>query len=315
MPKVPINTSDKNHSLDLLFRSLDGLTVGDSFGERFFGPPLEVISAIRNRTLPDPPWRLTDDSVMAIGISKILKTYAQIKQDQLADLFAENYRADPHRGYGAMAHTILRNISHGLHWLPISSGAFNGTGSFGNGAAMRVAPLGAYFADQGLEKVVEQARLSAKVTHYHPEGIAGAIAVAVAAAHACSIKNPNQPDTGANLLEAVIKHTPKSRTRTGICRATEMLNTDSVEQAVQNLGNGSRISAQDTVPFCLWCAGKHPASYEEAMWTTVAGLGDRDTTCAIVGGIVSVIPNSEPIPSEWLRSREPLEVFLTSQTD
>ena len=58
---------------------------------------------------------------------------------------------------------------------------FGGEGSFGNGAAMRVAPLGAYFADE-LDAVVEQASFSAEVTHSHPEGIAGAIAVAVAAA-------------------------------------------------------------------------------------------------------------------------------------
>lgn len=54
-------------------------------------------------------------------------------------------------------------------------------GSMGNGAAMRVAPIGAYFADD-LDKVLSHARASAEVTHGHREGIAGAMATAVASA-------------------------------------------------------------------------------------------------------------------------------------
>jgi ADP-ribosylglycohydrolase len=72
------------------------------------------------------------------------------------------------------------------------------------------------------------------------------------------------------------------------------------------LGNGTRVSAQDTVPFALWCAARHLGDYEEALWQTVSGLGDRDTTCAIVGGIVAVSTGVEGIPGLWLRRREML---------
>jgi ADP-ribosylglycohydrolase len=58
---------------------------------------------------------------------------------------------------------------------------FDGMGSWGNGAAMRVAPLGAWFAED-LDTVVAEAIRSAQVTHAHPEAAAGAVAVAVAAA-------------------------------------------------------------------------------------------------------------------------------------
>ena len=58
---------------------------------------------------------------------------------------------------------------------------FEGQGSFGNGAAMRVAPVGAYFAGD-IGAVVEQAARSSVITHTHDEAIAGSIAVAVAAA-------------------------------------------------------------------------------------------------------------------------------------
>jgi ADP-ribosylglycohydrolase len=72
------------------------------------------------------------------------------------------------------------------------------------------------------------------------------------------------------------------------------------------LGSGWEVTAQDTVPFVLWCAGTHLADYTEALWTTVSGLGDRDTTCAIVGGIVAAHVGLKGLPAEWLRRREPL---------
>ncbi len=64
----------------------------------------------------------------------------------------------------------------------------------------------------------------------------------------------------------------------------------------------------DTVPFTMWCAARHLHDYEQAMWTTVSGLGDRDTTCAIIGGIVALSPLAT-IPATWQAAREPLEVM------
>lgn len=43
------------------------------------------------------------------------------------------------------------------------------------------------------------------------------------------------------------------------------------------------------------------------MWTTVAGLGDRDTTCAIVGGIVVLASGTESIPEPWRDACEPID--------
>jgi ADP-ribosylglycohydrolase len=79
-----------------------------------------------------------------------------------------------------------------------------------------------------------------------------------------------------------------------------------VATAVGVLGNGSQVSAQDTVPFVLWCAAQQLGDYEEALWLTVSGLGDRDTTCAMVGGIVACCAGAEAIPAAWRTAREPL---------
>jgi ADP-ribosylglycohydrolase len=58
------------------------------------------------------------------------------------------------------------------------------------------------------------------------------------------------------------------------------------------------------VPFCLWVSAHHLYDYEEALWTTITGGNDGDTTCAIVGSIV--VMASAPIPEAWLAAREPL---------
>ncbi|EEF61878.1 ADP-ribosylation/crystallin J1 [Pedosphaera parvula Ellin514] len=76
--------------------------------------------------------------------------------------------------------------------------------------------------------------------------------------------------------------------------------------AAVTLGNGSQVISSDTVPFTLWCAARYLHDYQEALWTTVAGYGDRDTTCAIVGGIVNLSTDATSIPAEWRDAREPL---------
>jgi ADP-ribosylglycohydrolase len=125
------------------------------------------------------------------------------------------------------------------------------------------------------------------------------MAVAVAAA----IAHPDDRPQGRAFLEEVLGYVPEGETRRGIERALD-IRPGEIEKAARQLGTGQFISAQDTVPFCLWSAAYHLEDYEAAMWHTVGGLGDRDTTCAIVGGIVALAAGG--IPGEWVDRREPL---------
>ena len=138
---------------------------------------------LRRRVTPDGCWRwpYTDDTVMAVSIVDVLARCGRIDQDSLAQAFAQRFVQEPDRGYGPGAIGLLRQIADGGDWRSLSRGMFGGQGSYGNGSAMRVGPVGAYFADD-LDACVSQARASALVTHAHPEAQAGAIAVALAAA-------------------------------------------------------------------------------------------------------------------------------------
>ena len=294
MSKLEMSFDEKDRYQHAL-RALEGLSVGDAFGEGFFTGAEVVEAMLTTRTLPDPIWRYTDDTMMTLSVMSVLREFGAIEQNSLATSFAQHYEYE--RGCGPSMHRLLAAIREGVAWQEVAAAQFAGQGSFGNGAAMRAAPIGAYFADN-LEKVVEQTTLASVVTHTHPEAVAGAIAVAVAAALALGYNSENRTATGEDFLEAIVVYVPESQVKSRLVRARGMLDA-STEFTVTVLGNGIQLSAQDTVPFALWCAGKNLYNYEEALWLAVSGLGDRDTICAIVGGVVALSAGVESIPATW----------------
>ena len=237
---------------------------------------------------------------MGKSVFECLEQHGRIVPDELARLFAEEYHRTPIRGYGTMAHTYLHAIGQGTPWQQATREVFDGKGSFGNGAAMRVGPVGAYFAGD-LKKVTDEAIQSAVVTHAHPEGQAGAVAVALAAAWA----SENPKGEGKAMLEFVLMNTPVGETRDNLERALDLSLESRPQEAAALLGSGQRIISQDTVPFALWCAARHLGSLSEALWATVAGEGDMDTTCAMVGSIVALCAENG-IPEDWRNHAEPL---------
>ena len=253
--------------------------------------------------MPPGEWAYTDDTEMAISIASTLKKHGRIDPDALAAKFSQRY--NPWRGYGAGAHVLMQALRRGADWRVEARQMFGGQGSYGNGAAMRIAPCGAFFADD-LEAARENAEISARVTHAHPEGVAGAAAVALAAALAFRI-GEGDPVSREQFFEKVVGSLPEGLTRDRIEKAAELSPSVSPTEAAGILGSGYQVSAQDTVPFTLWYAARHFDDYEEAFWATVSGLGDRDTTCAIVGGIVALSARRKGIPTSWLESREPLD--------
>lgn len=281
---------------DRAILSLTGLRVGDAFGEQFFQLPWASIEA---RQLPKGTWNWTDDTQMAFSIVEALLDRGEIDQDELARKFGERYQEQPWRGYGAGAMKLLSSFAEGAQWREEASALFE-DGSYGNGAAMRAAPIGGYFWGDP-ERAASEANKAAEVTHAHLEGKAGAVAVAAAAALA-----PMKPALrGKEYLTALAAYVPEGLTRAGIEEAMR-IGPEEHARAASVLGTGAQIAAFDTVPFCLWVVAHHGFDYEQALWSTVAGLGDRDTTCAIVGGIVAL---NADIPEQWLDRCEPLPGF------
>lgn len=202
--------------------------------------------------------------------------------------------------------TVSRMCGGGLRslWKALGrDGAWGG--SFGNGSAMRVAPVGAYFFDD-LDKTVTMATASAKVTH--PEGIAGAVAVAVATAVAVCGRGRSVDSVAAKIWNEVCLRVSDGRTAAGLRDARALSSEMSAQEAARLLGNGSENTCMDTVPFCVWNACRCLSDFREAIISTIEVGGDCDTNAAIVGGIVAGFGGRQAIPESWIAGREALRV-------
>jgi ADP-ribosylglycohydrolase len=239
---------------------------------------------------------------MALSVVHEVVSHGAVDPARLIADFAVRFEIG--RGYGAATRDLLHDVRLGVADPDAAAAMFGGRGSFGNGAAMRVAPLGAYFAAD-LDRVALEAERSAITTHRHREGIDGAIAVAIAAALAVRSRGSAPPGAEA-FLDGVVRSTPPGRVRDAIGRAVGVPSGAASSEAAAILGSGSEISALDTVPFALWAVAGSLDSFEETFWRTVAGLGDRDTTCAIACGISAARVGRVGVPDLWRDRREPL---------
>ncbi|MFD9887304.1 ADP-ribosylglycohydrolase family protein [Streptomyces alboflavus] len=287
--------------------SLRGLAVGDALGSQFFTPAHYPL--LKRRELPEGPWPWTDDTEMACSVLSVLAAHGRIDQDELARSFAEHHHVE--RGYGPAVNQLLGRIRDGGDWRELASALFKGQGSWGNGASMRIAPLGAWYADDP-EQATHQAEISAYPTHQHREAVVGAMAVAAAAALAADPAGPPAPKA---LLDGVIDLVPRSAVGAGLRRARDMLDYGDAGTVAAVLGCGRRTTAHDTVPFALWSAARALGDYETGFWVTVRVGGDMDTTCAIVGGVVAAGAGAGADvggapPAAWLERTEPLPAWV-----
>ncbi|MFJ2861411.1 ADP-ribosylglycohydrolase family protein [Kitasatospora sp. NPDC087314] len=283
--------------------ALDGLSVGDAFGAQFF-VPATAAAHFADRTDPPGPWPWTDDTEMACSVYAAHTERGTIDTVDLTQAFA--LRHDFDRGYGPAANRLLRLVREGGDARVLAAELFDGQGSYGNGAAMRVAPLGAACAGD-LDEVVRLAAETAVITHTHPQAVDGAIAVAVAAAFAVRARTETMTPSG--FLTKVRHYTPSGAVHDALAEAAALLAEPDPSVAARVLGNGSRTSAADTVPYALWCAARRLADYPAAVREAVAAGGDMDTVAAITGGVVAAYTGTRGIPAAWLAARESLPAW------
>lgn len=282
--------------------ALRGLAIGDAVGGFFEFSQGRLSQWVAQRKLPSGIWHWTDDTQMALSVFAVLRQCGQLQPDLFAASLAQRY--EQARGYGLTTRAILQRMRKSKTWQAYAGAVFRGQGSWGNGAASRVPPLGAFFADN-LPEAARQAQLSALVTHAHPEAVAGAVSVAVATATAWQLRLEKNVSR-QQFLEQVLAWVPESRVRDQLIMARNLSSDTTVQAAVAVLGNGQRATAQTTVPFALWCAADLGQTYADAIWLALEGQGDCDTIGAIVGGITAMRVGAAGLPAAWQQSCEPL---------
>lgn len=279
---------------DRFIGCLLGLAVGDALGSQFEGQSPDVL-ARRYRSAEDlienPPqgelW-YTDDTQMAIGVTETLIASGRIDEERLCARFAANYL--PQRGYGRGAKVVLQAMCDGEDHRYWAENLFPG-GSFGNGAAMRVAPVGLMFRDDH-DAVWEQARLSSLPTHVHPLGIEGAQVVALAVALASSSMNLDR----GTFFQKLASRCMSLEYSGPLGRASRL-------DRVQDLGLfGNGIEATASAVTAVASFGMTPDSYEETIGNAIMLGGDTDTIAAMAGAISGAYLGAGAIPSH-LRER------------
>jgi ADP-ribosylglycohydrolase len=307
-----MNIANNNYRVESANKSVLGVSIGDAFGESFFGETESMLHNIQSRIIPDTKWEFTDDTVMSIAVFEELEEKAGIDQDQLIKKFCKNYELDPNRGYGATVRSLLREVKDGKNWREVSKTLFDGQGSMGNGAAMRASSIGAFYFDN-FQIVKELAIRSAEITHSSIEAITGAIAIATGTAITTKMKIEGIVLSPVEFIDGVLNQLPDSDTKSKISKSKSVPYNYHIETVKSILGNGTNMTSQDTVPFTIWCTAHNLENFEEGLWKAVSILGDRDTICAMVGGMTIMSSKDENIPKSWMDSVEEIDKSLFRQ--
>ena len=171
-------TSDGRRLRDRYRGAMLGTLVGDAFGARFEGWDIVVRADVDRWLAATDTLHFTDDTHMTIGLAESLLACGGFDGAHMTDTFARHFHAEPWRGYGPGPPQIFATVEQGVPWNQAAASMFRGTGSFGNGSAMRAAPA-ALFAYPDLAGIADLARQTSTTTHTHLLGIDGAVFQAV----------------------------------------------------------------------------------------------------------------------------------------
>ena len=276
-----------------------GSALGDAVGELAFRyrSKNRLEAEVQNSEL----LRYTDDTAMAIGVAQCLAEMNAIDPERLGQIFHENFKAEPWRGYASGPPSIFARVeSSGLKYSEAASGLFGGTGSFGNGSAMRVAPVGLFFYDS--VELYESARRSALPTHTHALAVDGAAVQAKAVALAVKFPSMEAFSSEQYLgeLEAFAR-TPEFKSKISLIRKLLSSRTSDAEAATIL---GKSVAVHESLPFGIYCFVRNPESFENTLHSAILNGGDRDTLGAMAGAISGAYLGIDSIPKRWLEKVE-----------
>lgn len=290
---------DRTSSLAEKFRgALVGAAVGDALGSFFEGRPSLELEELEK--LEEDPGLLeyTDDTHMTIGMAESLAARGGFDGPHMAHTFVRNYVDEPWRGYGPGPPQVFLQLAEGAEWDQAGRTLFDGTGSYGNGAAMRVAPA-ALVAFQDLEGVRLLAENTAVITHAHELGIRGAVlqAWSVALALRSTEGQPIDADTFLDTLRSRIESDPYEAKLEQAGRLLSAHEDDDRETVVDELGN--QIEALDSVPTAIYSFLRHHKSFKEVVFYAISLGGDTDTIASMAGALAGAYLGLPQIPQAW----------------
>jgi ADP-ribosylglycohydrolase len=275
-----------------------GTFVGDAMGREVEGCSWEQIRARYGILDRIGEGLYTDDTEMMIGIMESLREDPAFDPSLTAERFMVNFH--PFRGYGARIYGIMDRLRQGASWDEV------GTDSWGNGGAMRIAPIGFFFYDDR-EQLQEAALMCSTITHRHPEGLAGALAQALGVGMATRQGINGEAIDQIAFLEEIVQGVEgiDRDVAAELERIAEMEHGDDLDSKIERItATFSRdVSAIGAVPAAI-ASFIINTNFQETVITAVNGGGDTDTIGAMAGALAGAYYGYSAIPSVWL---EPLE--------
>ncbi len=275
--------------------SLLGTAVGDALGRPLKGWSAARIAREHGRVcemLGHPRGRYTEDTETMIVLAEWLLEEEALGGESFARRLRDRY--DPDRAYGRTTTDVMRQLRAGESFETAGEHAFP-RGSFGNGAAARVAPCALRFhlEPEALARVVET---SAMVTHSHPLGVAGALAQARQIA--LVLESTGEPLDPLSLVVDLRSATTSIEFRQKLRAVEECLARRAPPNVVRDR-LGANATALGSVPTALFCFLSHPESFEEAVAFAVNLGGEADSIGAMTGAIAGARHGAEAIPARW----------------
>ncbi len=282
-----------------------GSAIGDAVGElAFHYPDRDKLTAAVEQVAE---LSYTDDTAMAMGLATSLVNKGHLEGRDLGETFRLNFEKEPWRGYAAGPPTVFSLVrSQGITYAEAAQKLFGGSGSFGNGAAMRIAPLGLLFHDS--EKLYELACASAEVTHAHPIGKDGAAVQALAVAQAVK-QDSTEEFLPLGVVASLIDFARTGEIRAKLELVKQLLHED-VPPTIVARQLGQSVAVQESLPFAIYSFLRYPSSFEDCLYCAIMHGGDRDTLGAMAGAMSGAYLGLEAIPLLWRDKLENREKIL-----
>ena len=267
--------------------------MGDALGERFEGwSTRSTVRLSRDDILAKYRGVYTDDTEMMIILAETILSEGRLNATVFVKELAARF--NPGRGYGRGTTLVLRQILRGVEWREASGRVF-GSGSYGNGGSIRVAPVSLAYYDNR-ETLLKAAEYSCVVTHSHPLGVEGCLVQAYAIGLALKGLDKDEIlEEGSRIAKSRVFTEKLSKVR-------ELLEEEAdLEKAAYTLGNFS--TAQGSVPLSLYLFLRS-TDFEDAVISAVRCGGDTDSVAAMTGALAGAYYGYESIPGELLDKLE-----------